>query len=364
MAVDRSYRMAAAGAALLLAVGLAACGDKAGKGEPKAEATSQSVVEAAADPCAAVSGAYGEALCGDPDLQPLVGQVKERLVDAAGDVAVGSARQIADGQTQWLEATRIACGIGTGKIPLTKEQKDCVTASLRRRAQQASATVTQQGGYTFQAVEINRAQPITADIAADMGGAEFAPAAITKEIRFPRIEGDSPQIQRFNALMAQRPQRSLADATSEFVDYRVAYAGPELVSVRFTMSETAVGAIRPSDDEKVVTVVMATGEPLKETDVFSAPPARWKAELARLATRDLRRQLREMDPEFQLPAPEVLDTATKTKNWVITQDALIVLFPPESIGPHALGNFEVKIPWADLRALLNPAAPAPIKAPA
>ncbi len=363
MALHNSYRMAAACAALCLA--LAACGDKDGKaGAPKTEATAQSVVEAAADPCASVSGAFGEALCGDPELQPLVGQVKERLVAAAGGVEVGSARQIAEGQTQWLEATRVACGVGAGKIPLTKEQKDCVTASLRRRAQQASAAVTQQGGYTFQAVEINRAQPITADIAAEMGGAEFAPAAITKEIRFPRIAGDSPQIQRFNALMEQRPQRGLADATSEFVDYRVAFAGPELVSVRFTMSETAVGAIRPSDDEKVVTVVMATGEPLKETDVFSAPPARWKAELARLVTRDLRRQLREMDPEFQLPAPEVLDTATKTKNWVITQDALIVLFPPESIGPHALGNFEVKIPWADLRALLNPNAPAPIRAPA
>lgn len=368
MAVDNnSYRMPAAGAALILALALAACGDKGGdakNGEPQAIATSQSVVEAAADPCASVSGAFGEALCGDPELQPLVGQVKDRLVAAAGGVEVGSARRIADGQTQWLEATRVACGIGAGKIPLTKEQKDCVTSSLRRRAEQASAAVTQQGGYTFQAIEINRAQPITAEVAAEMGGEDFAPAAITKEIRFPRIAGDSPQIQRFNALMEQRPQRGLADATSEFVDYRVAFAGPELVSVRFTMSETAVGAIRPSNDEKVVTVVMATGEPLKETDVFSALPARWKAELARLATRDLRRQLRTLDPEFQLPAPEVLDTATKTKNWVITQDALVVLFPPESIGPHALGNFEVKIPWKDLAALLNPAAPAPIKAPA
>jgi hypothetical protein len=366
MAVDNSYRTAAAGAALFLALGLAACGDGANKAktEPAAVATPQSVVEAAADPCATVSGAFGEALCGDPDLQPLVGQVKERLVAAAGGVEVASARQIADGQTQWIEATRVACGIGTGKIPLTKEQKDCVTGSLRRRAEQASATVTQQGGYTFQAVEINRAQPITAEVAAEMGGEDFPLAAITKEIRFPRIAGDSPQIQRFNTLMEQRPQRGLADATSEFVDYRVAYAGPELVSVRFTMSETALGAIRPSNDEKVVTVVMATGEPLKETDVFAAPPARWKAELARLATRDLRRQLRTLDPEFQLPAPEVLDTATKTKNWVITEEALVVLFPSESIGPHALGAFEVKIPWKDLRALLNSNAPAPIKAPA
>ena len=126
--------------------------------------------------------------------------------------------------------------------------------------------------------------------------------------------------------------------------------------------ENAATAIRPSNGEKVVTVVMSTGEPLKEEDVFSAPPARWKAWLAQRVSRDLRRQFNAMDPGIELRAPEVLDTATKTKNWLITEEGLIVLFPPESIGPHALGNFEVKIPWSEMKALLNPNAPAPIKA--
>jgi hypothetical protein len=106
---------------------------------------------------------------------------------------------------------------------------------------------------------------------------------------------------------------------------------------------------------------MATGEPLKETDVFAAPPARWKTFIVSRVTRDLRRQFNAMDPGIELRAAEVADTATKTKNWVITEDALVVLFPPESIGPHALGDFEVKIPWADMRTLLNPQAPAPIR---
>lgn len=363
MARVNSYRNGAVSAALVLTMALAACGDGGGgKTEPKAEPTPISVVEAAADPCGSVGGAFGEALCGDPDLSPLVGQVKTRLVEAAGAIPLDAARQLATGQAEWLQATRVSCGIGETKIPLTPDQEGCLSGALKRRAEQAATAVTQQGGYVFQAVEVNRAQPVTADIAAAAGGSEYAPVAITKEIRFPRLQGDTPQIKRFNELMTQRPVYGLTEQTSEFVDYRIAYAGPELISVRFTTMENAATAIRPSNGEKVVTVVMATGEPLKEEDVFSAPPARWKAWIAQRVSRDLRRQFNAMDPGIELRAPEVLDTATKTKNWLITEEGLVVLFPPESIGPHALGNFEVKIPWSEMKALLNPNAPAPIKA--
>lgn len=374
MAGDHSYRKAATGAALIaaltltltLTLALVGCGDRGAKA-PTAEETSQSVVEAAADPCAtggtlgaSLGGAFGEALCGDPDLQPLLGQVKTNLVEAAADLPMADARQLAEGQTQWLQSLRVGCGIGEGKIPLTTEQEDCVSGSLKRRAEQAAVAVTQQGGFTFQAVEVNRAAPLAVDIASE-GEGQFGPTAITQEIRYPRIQGETPQIKRFNELMAQRPQYGLQDQTSELVDYKIAFAGPELVSVRFALSESSAGSIRPSNGEKVVTVVMSTGEPLKETDVFSAPPARWKAFIIQRVTRDLRRQLNALDPALALPAPEVADTATKTKNWVITENDLVVIFPSESIGPHALGSFEVKIPWADMRTLLNPDAPAPIK---
>jgi hypothetical protein len=267
----------------------------------------------------------------------------------------------ADAQAQWLESTRVGCGVGAGKMPLTPEQQTCVAAQLRKRAEQAGRIVTEKGGFTFQAVELHRAAPLAAEIAADLGGPENAPVAVEQDIRFPRIQGDSPAIRRFNELMVQRPQSSLGEGVSEYVDYDIAYAGPELVSVRFRTSENSAGSARPSNGEKVVTVIMATGEPLKETDVFSAPEARWKAVIVQRVTRDLRRQFNALDPGIEMRPAEIADTATKTKNWLITDNALVVLFPPESIGPHALGNFEVKIPWGDLRALLNPKAPAPIR---
>lgn len=363
MALGESYRKAAAGAALIVVLiaplALAGCGDKtkAGKDDAAKTETAAGLIEAAADPCTGASTAFTQALCGDPDLQGLVGQVKTNLVQAAADVPMDSAREIAEGQTQWLESTRIACGIGETKVPLTPEQENCVSGALKQRAERAAQTVTQRGGFTFQAVELNRAAPVVETAGAD----GFGPVAIEQNIRFPRIQGDTPPIRRFNELMAQRPQYALSDQTSEYVDYTIAFAGPELISVRFTTSENSAGAAHPSNGEKVITVVMSTGEPLKETDVFAAPEARWKAFIVQRVTRDLRRQFNAMAPSIELRAAEVADTATKTKNWLVTENELVVLFPPESIGPHALGNFEVKIPWADMKALLNPQAPAPIR---
>ncbi|MDX2234059.1 MAG: RsiV family protein [Hyphomonadaceae bacterium] len=350
-------------AATLLCLAAAACGaDRGGDGESaaaKAAESARALVEAAADPCTGAETGYVQALCGDPDLSPLVGQIREELVEAAGALAsTEGAQTMAQGQTQWLDATRLACGVGDGKLPLTPEQKTCIKTSLEARARAAQEAVKKDGGYLFQTVEINRAVALPAD-ASEFS--EFGVFAITKEIRYPRIEGDTPQIKRFNELMAQRPVYGAQDQTSEVVDYKIAYAGAELVSVRFAMMENALGAAHPSDSEKVVTVVMATGEPLKETDVFAAPPAQWRAELVKRARADLLKQIVERGGARELPDAELADTAVKTKNWLITEDALVLVFPSESIGPRVLGGFEVKIPWTDLAPLLNPNAPAPIR---
>ncbi len=356
-----SGRTALIGALLLE---LAACGpkdDAKTKDAAHTAPTAQSIVEAAADPCGSVSGAYGQALCGDPDLTALVGQVKENLVEAAGAISTQGAQQLAQGQTQWVESTRVSCGIPDTKVPLTAAQEDCVRNALTARARAATQAVQKNGGFTFQTVEINRAQALPESVTADFGGPESGLFAVIKEIRFPRIEGDSPQIRRFNEMMTQRPEVPIQEQTSEYLDYKIAYAGAELVSVRFQGSQMSVGAAHPNDSEKVITVVMATGEPLKETDVFSAPPAAWRAELLRRVRRSLVAEMRRRDGPTEIPEAELADTALKVKNWVITEDALIVVIPSDTIGPRVLGSFEVAIAWKDLAPLLNPNAPAPIR---
>jgi hypothetical protein len=348
--------------AALAGLALTACGPAEKKeAAVKAPTTPSEIVEAAADPCTTVSGAYGKWLCGDPELAPLMTQVKANLVEAAGALSAPSAQQLGTGQKEWVEAVRVECGIGTGDVPLTAEQEECVRGQLTSRIKEAQEAVLREGGFTFQTIEVNRAAPIAAQIAADNGLGDDAPP-VTQEIKYPRIEGDSPQIKRFNELMIQRAKYGLADATSETVSYAISFAGPELVSVRFDMYEYSAGAAHPSNSSKAVSVVMKTGELLTAADVFSAPEARWKATIATRALRDITKQLRAVSPELRADRGEVADTATKTQNWLITEKDLVILFPPYSFGaPHAAGGLEVKIPWTELAPMLNAQAPAPIR---
>jgi hypothetical protein len=190
-------------------------------------------------------------------------------------------------------------------------------------------------------------------------GAE-APAAIVRDIRFPRIDGrQTPEIQRFNDLVAQQPSVTLDEATNEIVDYRIVYAGPELISVRFDGSQDALGAAHPNSTSKAVTVLMGEGRELTESDVFQ-PTSRWQDFITQRAVADLARQFQE--DGFTPPQRDVRETATKPHLWLISERGLTILFPPYSFGaPYVMGGTDVTIPWADLRPYLNPAAPLPIR---
>jgi hypothetical protein len=345
----------------LAVVALAGCQPgKPPAGEEQLSA-SEAVVATAVDPCkGGVSGAFGKALCADPALAPLVGQVREELLEAADQISTAGAQELARGQAQWFEATRVSCGVAPGAKPLKAEQQSCVADALSSRVKAASEAVRSLGGYTFQTVEVTRAQKPEGPQA--LVAKASAEPPILVELRYPRIDGDTPQIRKFNELMQQKPQFTAADRTTEQIFYEVGYAGPDLVSIKFSSFNMTLGAAHPDSNEKAVTVVMATGEPLAPQDVFAAPEAKWTAAIVDFALKDLKKQFREAGfAPGQVNREQVADTATKPHNWLVKEDALVLLFPPYSIGPYALGALEVHVPWKTLEPLLNPAAPAPIK---
>jgi hypothetical protein len=351
-------RTAALGLALIAA--LTACGrGSPPSGEESTSTRAKALIAAAADPCAESGDAFRSALCESADIAPLAQEVTEELTAAAQAVPESAAREIADSQRAWLESTRLACGIAEAAAPSTSEQRDCMRGAFETRLRQARDTVRQEGGFTFRTAEINQAQRV-GDVIREELGLSDAVNAVEKQIRFPRIEGDTPEIRSFNRLMEQQVEAPDDFQTSEFVDYEILYAGPELVSVRFNRSDYALGAARPSNASGVVSVLMATGKALAPEDVFAAPAARWRPAIIEKARTGVAQQLRALDPGLSVPDNEIADTATKVKNWMITEDALVILFPSESIGPHALGDLEVAIPWSELRPLLNPAGPGPI----
>ncbi|NWG53931.1 MAG: DUF3298 domain-containing protein [Hydrogenophilaceae bacterium] len=345
-------------AAILLALG--ACGREG------AETDGENVtfdIAAALDPCAEDAGPADRALCGDEKLAALDARIRSAMVREAGEISEEGRRTIVENHQRWLRAQRTACGIIDADAAPTPDQAACLEAALTERVRESERAVEREGPYTFQRMEMISAQAVTAEAAAASGMGEGAPTSITRDIRFPRIDDAStPQAARFNDIVSRIPESRFEPGEEVQVDYQIAFAGPDLISVRFDSYSYAMGAAHPNNSTRAVTVVMTTGKPLEVGDVFRAGSG-WEDFLTQRAVRALTERFREEN--FTPPETDVRDSVAKPHLWLIKEEGLTLLFPPYSFGgPHVLGGAEVTIPWADLARYLNPNAPAPIRAPA
>ena len=344
------------GVAFALAT-LVACTENANGA--KTERSSAERVAAELDVCGEGGGEFAQQVCENRPLAELDGQVRATLVAESAAISDAGTTLLIQNQNRWRDAARVSCGIIDQAATPDQTQQRCLEAAYRARAQDAQTAVQEVGGYTFQRMELVDATPVTAEIASSMGSS--APVAVERNIRFPRIDGpQTPEIRRFNELVAQQPQFSLGDATNENVSYIIAYAGPELISVKFVISADSIAAANATNTVKAVTVVMGDGgRLLTETDVFRAGSG-WQDFITDRAVARIAREFPDY-PQFP-PRRDVFETATKPHLWLITDQGLVLMFPPLSFGgSHADGGIEVTIPWADLREYLNPAAPAPIR---
>jgi hypothetical protein len=338
---------------------LAACTENANGA--KTEASSAERVAAALNICTEGSrDEFAQNVCANRSLAELDGQVRDALVAESAAISDAGTTLLVQNQNRWRDAARVSCGIIDVEAQPDTTQQRCLEAAFRARVQDAQTAVQEVGGYTFQRMELVDATPVTAEIASSMGSS--APVAVERDIRFPRIDGpQTPEVRRFNELVAQQPQFQLGDATNENVDYSIAYAGQELISVKFIVSVDSIAAANATNTVKAVTVVMSDGgRLLTEGDVFRADSG-WQDFITDRAVDRIAREFPDY-PNFP-PRRDVYETATKAHLWLITERGLVMMFPPLSFGgSHADGGIEVTIPWADLRQYLNPAAPAPIRA--
>ncbi len=294
-------------------------------------------------------------LCQDKDAVSAAGAVRDATLREIEQLSPEGRRIAADGVRAWTEAQAAVCR--TESAPAA-----CFLRALRKRRDEVGESVAIMGGYTIQTVEIADAVTVTPEAAQKFGfgAGDAIPGALMRSIRYPRIDNPErdPAIERFNALAAPERASGPQDLVEETIDYQVAYAGPSLVSVRFQSYEYSLGAAHPNSSERAVTVLLPEGVLLRPETAFRSGSG-WEQAL----TEQAMRKLAPVFEEFGAGPPEpsdVRDTVAKAHNWVVTEDALIILFAPYSIGPHALGGHEVAIPWSALRPYLNPDAPAPI----
>src|SRR5262249_8989349 len=134
-----------------------------------------------------------------------------------------------------------------------------------------------------------------------------APASVMADVNYPRIEGNSAAIQKFNDAVAQRPRFKPADATEESVKYTIAYAGPNLISVKFDTYDNTIGAAHPNTGLKAVNFNMATGAPLVAADMFGKPG--WEAVLAKQGADGVTKKLRAEDDSARAVRPQDISKA-------------------------------------------------------
>lgn len=350
--------------AVLIALALAACGREGQQvttqdGTPLAGAaatrSSDSQRLDAFDPCA--GGGAPEAACADAKTRALAAKVAEAYRTATAPLSPEGRRIAAEGARAWAEAQGAVCAAAVDPGPTA-----CFAAALAERLQEAAGLVRREGGYLFQRVETADWVAVTPEALARIGFGfgEDAPRALLRTVQHPRIDAPErePGLERFNAMAAPQRIAGPQDLTEETVRYAIGYAGPRLISVRFTAYEQTLGAAHGNAFESAVTVLVPQGVLLRPDVVFQ-PGSRWEERVTELSRAELDAVFADLGAGPPDPA-DVRDTATKAHNWVITRDALVVLFPPYSIGPYALGGHEVAIPWDVLRPYLKADAPAPI----
>jgi hypothetical protein len=235
-AEDRSH-MSARGVGIIAiacaTLALSACEPRS---DSKTDDSSAERVSAALDLCQDGGEGFAQQVCENQALASIDTQVRETLVAESANVSDAGAQLLVQNQNRWREAAAVMCGVANAEA--TAEQETCLQDRFRARLREAGGVVQEMGGYTFQRMELVDAAPVSAQRSIAVG----APA-IERNIRFPRIDGaQSQQIRRFNELVAQEPEFRLQDGASETVDYTIAYAGPEVISVRFVKSVETIGA--------------------------------------------------------------------------------------------------------------------------
>jgi len=142
------------------------------------------------------------------------------------------------------------------------------------------------------------------------------------------------------------------------VEYEIALAQDDLISIEFNVSEYYQGAAHPNSYSEVINYDLKNGRQLKLSDLFK-PGSKYLQTLSSYAIADLKKQSKAkgdalVDADIQTgagPKPENYD------KWTITKNGVGIDFGAYQVGPYAAGPWSVVVPYANLKDLINPDVP-------
>jgi hypothetical protein len=195
--------------------------------------------------------------------------------------------------------------------------------------------------------------------------------------QYPQITGgNNPNVEKFNQAARASVTKTVADFRKEMapqegedeprpegsmgsdlsVNYSIALAQDDLISVDFEVGSYYQGAAHPNSYSSVLNYDLKNGKQLKLSDLFK-PGAKYLQAIATYCIADLKKQGKEkglLDEEIEKGAAA---SAKNYQSWTITKRGLGIDFDSYQVGPYAAGPQFVLVPYSTLKDLINPEGP-------
>jgi len=178
---------------------------------------------------------------------------------------------------------------------------------------------------------------------------------------------DNPRIQAFNALAKGIVERDISEfreslnnmpaapfTTGSFIEvgYEVLSPPGRILSLKFNTVGYSDGAAHPYHYSETLTFDLEQGREIRLDGLF-LPGANY----LQLLSDTCKTELSARDIAFDAFSTGADPTAENYRNWNITADGLLITFDEYQVAAYAAGPQTVLIPYANLKAILDPSGP-------
>jgi hypothetical protein len=198
------------------------------------------------------------------------------------------------------------------------------------------------------------------------------------DVQYPQLSGGSnPNFEKFNQLVRASVTKKVAEFKKDMapaegeqprpegsmgsdigIGYEIGLAQDDLISVQFNIGSYYQGAAHPNSFTEVINYDLKNGKQLNLSDLFK-PGAKYLQTLSAYCIADLKKQSKAKgdalpDDQIQSGAGP---SAKNYESWKITKKGLGINFDSYQVGPYAAGPWDVVVPYANLKDLINPEGP-------
>ncbi len=132
--------------------------------------------------------------------------------------------------------------------------------------------------------------------------------------------------------------------------YELGYFSEELISLNFPVEVYIAGMAHPNHFNRVINYDLLESRPFQLKDLFLSEDQVLPI-IAAYCEDELRSKTELLFEEGVQP------NAANFKNWVITEQGLLIVFDPYRVAPGAAGTLKVTVPWEILLDEINPQGP-------